>query len=1595
MERKNKILINNEEASEDSSSSEEIEDKSTYNDVFTALSFHLFPVMNKSLLNLLCKLNLNERSVFLLNQDGVHEEELYFVLTEVELENNYEFSRQSLLRHRLAKQAHASSAAPIPSALFSIIPIFRGKTKRSIADPCTFMSKFISTMTSAGIDSTRWYKILLMSLNQPEDASYWNSRLQDLALMSWKDVHDEFMLHFDVYDQRTKYELQFQKLKQLTTENCQTYFDRAAELINNARLDFNSRLVITTVRNGIRDQKILDWLACREDLHDPYNFQTLRSFALMFEDRVGSSSLSSSSSSSTSSSTSSSSNVSSSSVKRSHSELSSSICAFCKHKGHVKGECRKFLRTKTDTIPNSGVSKTPRCYKCKGDHAYTVCPKNICSTCKTSGHLNFNCPMATCSVCKKKGHTDKSFSCPNKKGTAYMVDEEKEIYFDEINEYFYEKYSPNYFSTNIFLNSFVKKVTETNFSNSTIPAPITIEDVQVLAMIDTGSSVSIISREFAIKLGIEADLKEVTMVQLQSIFTELPQLTFKMTDSLRVLCGRHCVEHKFFCGPSYVDVLIGMDLFSSLGLGITGLPLTFNVDLNLPSTDDITEPDDQLSEGVFSKLHRIDNENLDFLLNFIENSLVENENIGEDEFCNHPAAELPIDLTDSDPIWCPQFDIPERLHDVIDMQIEEWLRNKKIEEASPLTHWNSSLLLAPKRDLYGTKLNWRTCFDARAINRRLKCESYGIPKIKQLFARVAGFKFCSALDLIGAFHQLPIRDQDKPITTFSWKNKRYQFRGAPFGLKHIPFHFQRLMTTVLSKHLKYILIYIDDIFIFSDTIADHANHVRDVLHTLTKANLRIRREKCHFGYTEASLLGHIIDGSSIRADPSKVTTFMNLDIPKTGKQLQALLGFIGYLRDYIPCFSKIAKPLERIKNLKFLGSSWGEMEQFAFDTLKRVLSSAPVLSTPDYSKEFFLATDSSQFGNGAVLFQQDTDGRIFYIGFYSKSLNSGQTNYPATKRELLAIMQALKYFRNYLYGRKFTIFTDHKALIYMMTAKVPNYMLANWFSELQDYDFDIIHRPGIEMVLPDSLSRLYLSIKERNSLSEGDKLVASISIRKKRRMIKVCPQCTHRPKRVSRNCSNQLCLDHCTGCSIHPSAVQLTEQIPIQQPILLDDVNPNIISSDFKNFVKNFAQKIDPGDDAKRLDEVTKAHLHNHFGAANLFKYLFSIGFYWHDMKRMCDDIASSCQQCLQHNVIRRGYHPLRSIHAELPWDHLAMDLGQVSQTSKAGANYFLVITDICTRFILVRALPNKASLTVSRILYLIFTDFGVPKILQSDNGSEFVNSIIDNLKKEAGFQQRTISAYYPQSNGTAESSVKLVKNLLKKYTKGDFSEWCTFLPAIQLALNSKISARHHSTPFSLMFTRPHNLLIDHSSAESNLLTHDELMQRNETLRRLLYPAVNASSSAASVITESDFNLSHRILEDGFPEGAFVMKQIDVRSSGLEPKYEGPFKVLKKTAHNTYVLLDSTGALYQKNVPPSKLKLISVPEIFLDDVEHFEVESIERHKGKANDRKYYVKWKGFPRSANTWVCASDFDSEKIIQDYWKKFQSNSKKKRTH
>lgn len=1039
--------------------------------------------------------------------------------------------------------------------------------------------------------------------------------------------------------------------------------------------------------------------------------------------------------------------------------------------------------------------------------------------------------------------------------------------------------------------------------------PVLIRDTELQGLVDTGANRSYIKQSHVESL----QLPTISLQRSVRLGDGSTTRQSSATDATEFTSNGHTLQHSFGILPNICyDLIIGRDLLCRLGIGIQGIIMS-SLQTSTAQGDDDMLDDPKTCDSV----DLVSSDDLAAIREGISPALDQNVHIPEHEFCTFPGSQVHIRTDDHKPIFRRQYPIAHTLQSAVTEQIEKWLRTNRIRRAHSSTQWNLPLTVAPKKDLLGHKTAVRVCLDPRALNVILPDDNYPIPRISDLFDKLRGFHVASSLDLRESYTQLRVSDDDQEKLSFTWNSVRYSWQGAPYGLKFLTSHFQRVMTAILHECHAFCIIFVDDVVVFSASISQHIDHLRCVIQALNDANLRLNLDKCRFGCTQLPVLGHIISSDRIRPDPDKISSLHNLPVPHTGKQIESFLGLANYLRDYIPLYSKIATPLEKLRKRKTIGAEWTAECQRAFDTLKLVLSQAPVLSAADPDHPLLVATDASQYGVGAALYQL-INNTPRYIAFASRALNKAQTNYPATLRELLAVVFAVSKFRNWLYGRHFTLYCDHSALSYLFTGKHESRMLNYWAYSLCEYNFSIVHRPGVLNILPDALSRLYDS-----------------------------------PLR---------------GESATSSSAQLN--------VIELDASHRQPTTELKQFIEQRFDKTSP--DADRQTAILEeAHGLNHLGADALFKQVWSQGYYWPSLLKDCKRVTAQCQTCQQFNIVRQGFHPLNPIHAELPFDHLAIDLAGPFPTSHRGHNFLLVVTDIASRFTLLRSLTDKTANTVALHLYHVFCDFGFPKILQSDNGTEFVNSTMKELKQQFGFDHRTISPYHPQANGAAESHVKIAKHLLVKLCHGDWTNWDLFVPAAQFGMNSRITKRHGSAPFTLMFARIQNSFKSYQDAVSRPLSDHQLRQRVDHMTRIVFPAIHDKTKSTSTNMTLMFDKQHKIVTDGFPAGSQVMLSVASRQSKLHPQYEGPFKILRRTKGGSYTLLDSTGSLYPKNVSPDKLKIISLPDV----APSYEVERILDHRGPISKREYLVRWKGYSSDQDSWEPASNFDSPLLIQQY--------------
>lgn len=338
-----------------------------------------------------------------------------------------------------------------------------------------------------------------------------------------------------------------------------------------------------------------------------------------------------------------------------------------------------------------------------------------------------------------------------------------------------------------------------------------------------------------------------------------------------------------------------------------------------------------------------------------------------------------------------------------------------------------------KMDASGEK-KWRVVIDYRKLNEISIGDSYHLPNITEILDQLGYSKYFTTIDLTSGFHQIPMNPQDASKTAFSVPSGHYHFNGMPFGLKNAPATFQRLMITVLAGIQNYrCFVYLGGIVILGSDLKIHNNRLVKVFERLSKFNLKIQPDKCEFLRKEVMYLGHLITEHGVKPDPKKVSAVLTYPQLRSSNDIRSFFGLAGYYRRFIPNFSKISQPLTNLlkKDIVF---NWTSTQQKSFETLKFILTSEPILQYPDFAKPFYLTTDASDFAIGAVLSQGEI-GKDIPISYASRTLNKSETNYSTIEREMLGIVWAVNHYRHYHYGRKFTIFSDHKPLQWLFNIK--------------------------------------------------------------------------------------------------------------------------------------------------------------------------------------------------------------------------------------------------------------------------------------------------------------------------------------------------------------------------------------------------------------------------------------------------------------------------------------------------------------------------------------------------------------------------------
>ncbi|MCP3668139.1 MAG: hypothetical protein GY696_37575, partial [Gammaproteobacteria bacterium] len=607
--------------------------------------------------------------------------------------------------------------------------------------------------------------------------------------------------------------------------------------------------------------------------------------------------------------------------------------------------------------------------------------------------------------------------------------------------------------------------------------------------------------------------------------------------------------------------------------------------------------------------------------------------------------------------------------------------------------WSSPVVLVTKKDK-----SWRFCVDYRRLNDVTKVDGYPLPRIQDILDSLSKSKIFSTLDLASGYWQIEIDPKDREKTAFCCFSGLFEFNVLPFGLTSAPASFQRLMeVTLAGLQWRNVLVYIDDICIFSPDFETHLRDIEQVLSRLSKAGLKLKPTKCHFGCAEIPFLGHVISASGVRPDPSKVEAVKNYKVPSSVLEVRQFCGLVGFYRRFIRNFAMTAKPLYQLLQKGHI-FYWSAECQKAFEQLRDELVAPNILCYPDFSRPFCLSTDACDSGLGTVLSQSDDDGEERPVAYASRSLSKAERNYAIIEKEGLGIVWAIKYWRHYLYGRKFTLFTDQAPLKWILKSRDSTGRLQRWSLSLQEYDYTVEHRKGIHNSNADALSRLYVenSPDEVNAASTGPRPQnlqnPSRSVLSDFFYLDFLKESQRTDERLSKILQK---VESGTAVPVENDETVSAGRYAVRDGILVH------IPSEMTRLSHEFSdQLVVPLSHRLRVlqschDDIFSAHL----GIDKTLKKV-SQRFFWPNMKQTVIDYVRRCPDCqTKKRPIQAERAPLVPIPMGGPFETVAVDILGPLPLTENGNSVIVVFTDYLTKWVECFSLPDQKASTIAKCL--------------------------------------------------------------------------------------------------------------------------------------------------------------------------------------------------------------------------------------------------------------------------------------------------------
>lgn len=908
----------------------------------------------------------------------------------------------------------------------------------------------------------------------------------------------------------------------------------------------------------------------------------------------------------------------------------------------------------------------------------------------------------------------------------------------------------------------------------------------------------------------------------------------------------------------------------------------------------------------------------------------------------------------STPVHGPIYRLSDREQQELRKYLAEEIEAGRIQPST--SPYGSPVLFVPKKDG-----RLRLCVDYRALNKQTVKNRYPLPRIDDLLDQLRHAKVFSKIDLKSGYNQVEVLDEHAHKTAFKTRYGHYEYRVMPFGLCNAPATFQRLMNDILRPFLDlFVIVYLDDILVYSPTLEAHENHLRKVMESLREHRLYAAPNKCEFFRLGTEFLGHIVSGAGVEMDPRKVEAIRAFPPCKNVHETQVFMGMANFYRRFIKDFSRIAAPLTALlkKECEYV---WGKEQQDAFDKLKDSFVTAPVLRIYSPSNPIRVATDASDFAIAAVL-EQEFDGNWHPVAFESRKMSPAEQNYPIREKELLAVVHALTTWRLYLQDSPgFEVLTDHHSLQYLQTQKHLNRRQARWAEELCNFNYTIKHIAGRVNSVPDALSRRPdFSINSTTVVEGGllDQVRAATP-----------------------------------GSPLH---VMLSK--PESERGRTEKTQAHSLS--LENGLIRKGERVYLPTDELQLRVLRESHdapLGGHLGQDKTLEVVRR-SFYWPGMDTFVRRYVKSCDVCQRIKPsTHQPYGLLQPLPAPgRPWQSISMDFITCLPPSNGFSAVFTVVDRLTkmAHFLACNMEDLSAPATVDLLLRVVALH-GLPESIVSDRDPRFTSRFWKCLWERLGVSLKMSSAHHAQTDGQTERTHRTIEHILRAYCSHRQDAWASQLPLAEFAFNNAVSATTKVTPFFANYGY-------HPATPTVVGTQSPVPAANERIEDLR----KIHEQARLCITQAQrrqakFADAHR-QEMSFDVGAKVLLdtehlQLSLPSRKLAHRRVGPFKVVSKVGPVAYKLelpstMSSVHPVFHVSKlepwedptqigPSRQLEPPPQPEI-IDDALEYEVEALLARRKRRGKWQYLVKWKGYADHESSWEPADNLENaQELMADY--------------